>query len=771
MSNKGTSSLVAVVSALLAVGIGGCAKQAQDLNGVSDKNLVTATDPKANKIIGDDQNQFAVQGKQAFLENVSANRIALVGSPVAESILSSLADSASRTSNAAARKPKPKPQPPTPVKPDQPATPPAKPAAPQDNSLVLGYPIGLLGQQNIFGAVITAVSDKNDQKLGQLKLTDLPPLAGQTVISKQADGTYLLGLVGCIQNCSEASDQQGLIAFPVLGVDQDKGLVMLDLAPLGKQLDLISMLDPGGQFTQLKAKSSLTTAMDYSVSTLVFDIESHMIALDKDVTDPTAPETVFTTRWFLKLASGFNPAFVSRAPTQGVGFFTTERGVDTKITRWSSTDYGRDGLVHYFIKNVPTQYQPAFASCFDEWNAKLQPVIGKKMFSYEFVNADDPRSKLLVTGDVRYNIVEWDLINKAPYGGLGPSIANQLTGETFTADVLIQGPTIIDLYSHWYKANVQAQALREIGRSDEAEELMVQTKRDLEAQQAQLSGGKLELKLNNLLAFRVTSQTPALEDPLMQRDDFDDVPAGFTFDQYMYGYFHDMLTHELGHNLGLRHNFRGNLGAADVAVQGGVSRSIMEYLGRSTRYLDQAGEYDIMALSYGYTGKQPDHLNWFCTDEDNQDITDPTKSAECSRDDATNDPFSWLEGRLTRAVTLLTNKGQTTAPAWAVTDMDSELSVAINGLAAYAVSGDATASGWTNFFGKPGRPANAAGVKAFVLGRFKAQICDPALTQLVAGKATPDAKTKTQANIDALRAKIATVLAPKVFTADELKCN
>ena len=308
-------------------------------------------------------------------------------------------------------------------------------------------------------------------------------------------------------------------------------------------------------------------------------------------------------------------------------------------------------------------------------------MTGKKIFSYEFINAGDPKAAFLVPGDVRYNIVEWDLENQATYGGLGPSIANQFTGEIFSANVLIQGPTIIKLYKDWFATGQKAQDLVAQGKQDEADALMHETSQRLNQQLDQIRSPRLSLTLGDNLAFRVNSQTPAYEDPAVQRNDFDALPPNVTFDTYMAGYFHDMLTHELGHNLGLRHNFRGSLYGADQPTEGKVSVSVMEYLGRDYRYLDHAGTYDVMALSYGYLGKMPGRTDQFCTDEDVPSLTTlATSSAECSSTDATPDPFSFFQGRLTRAVNLLTARGQSTAPTWTEAQMDTELNGDLTGV-------------------------------------------------------------------------------------------
>jgi len=110
--------------------------------------------------------------------------------------------------------------------------------------------------------------------------------------------------------------------------------------------------------------------------------------------------------------------------------------------------------------------------------------------------------------------------------------------------------------------------------------------------------------------------------------------------------------------LGLRHNFKGNLGSFETKVPGSVSRSIMEYLGRPYRYLNIIGPYDRMAIAYGYTGVQPKELTWFCTDDNEaQDAsTLLIMSPECSKNDATNDPYTFWETRLSRPLDLALNR-------------------------------------------------------------------------------------------------------------------
>ena len=70
------------------------------------------------------------------------------------------------------------------------------------------------------------------------------------------------------------------------------------------------------------------------------------------------------------------------------------------------------------------------------------------------------------------------------------------------------------------------------------------------------------------------------------------------------------LVHEIGHNLGLRHNFRGSLDAANFynkeersklgITSGSVFSSIMDYSYSSLNELSTFGKYDIAALKFGY---------------------------------------------------------------------------------------------------------------------------------------------------------------------------
>lgn len=734
------------------MGMTGCNFNSKNTDEVSNKNLVQAGNPSLIRSIGDQNHQFKILGEKAFASELRSGGILSAESAESLQKMERLPDTF-----------------PMDLDDDQPEN--TQPNPTDSNSLLFGMPVGMLNHPTLLGAVITRVSDHQSKNLGMLKMSNTPAFQVLPMLYKAPDTQkYSVVLIMCGEDCSKLPAKPvGLFQIPVLGFDEKQKLIITDLSALGATLDLQAIFGAHPALKQLKSRSSRAITFDYSNGTLVYDIETHFISKDGKDNDPSLQETVITNRWYMKPMTDFNAAFVKRKPAAGVGFFTSSRPVEHLINRWDFDRRGSNDGIKYYIKNVPQRFQASFASAFEHWNEKLFPIIGKKVFSYEFIASDDPRSALLVAGDVRYNIVEWDLDNVAGYGGLGPSIAHPYTGELTQATVLVQGPTIIDLYSKWYKAS-QAARRMQARRLRGSDSVLASAQIEIQAAIDDLTARKFQVRLGKHVEMAVPSQQPSLEDPIMSRDQFEPVPKDVSFAAYMDGYFKDMLSHELGHNLGLRHNFKGNLGASNGSPElGKVSRSIMEYLGRDFRYLDLIGEYDLMAISYGYAGVLPEHTDWFCTDEDLADLKDPTKSAECSRDDATADPFGHFQERFTRALDLLLARGSVEAPEWKVADLKVELQSSLTGLASYAVSAERTASTWTNFFQDSTRPQSASGIRTYALDAIRGVLCDSQILSEIQQKSTPEAQNVALSNVLELRQAAKTLLAP-AFSELELAC-
>lgn len=607
----------------------------------------------------------------------------------------------------------------------------------KQSSLVIEIPLSLLNENYIFGGVVTRVLDpKGDETLGDLKLANYKETLAKLEYDK---ANKKLKLLGCAQPCSENAQYNLLIEIPVAMDYPQNNSIFVDFSQLDHELDIVQNWNrSNSNIESHEKKDFLVSAVDYSLNTLVLETNSHY---ERSAEGQEPYQYQIYTRWFLKLTSGFDPLFQSRELLPSVGYFDAPGTKESspRITRFSIAK-----PIKYYIKNVPQEFRKAFSDALNGWNVIAEKNLGHAILDFEYLEPSDPRFALIVPGDIRYNVIEWDTETIASYGGLGPSFAHPVTGETFSGDVLVQGPVIIDMYKEWFK-------LGQNPSSQQFQKFYHALNKRPEFKAAFKTKNK---KIKN--KYRYIRTTPELYDARFQKRDFDLPPVGVGFDDYMYGYFYDMVAHEMGHNLGLRHNFRGNLSSDDSMTIGSVSRSVMEYLGRPFRYLDRHGDYDAMAISYGYKGEKPAHEDWYCTDEDELSADPQKNSAECRSDDAGSDPFKFYMDRLSLAYKMIANQGSDKASTWTNEDITPVIEAAADGIIGYATSAETTASKWTNFFGKsPARPDKPELVPAYVAAMLNTAVCNSDVTNDVAQKATEEDRAATQKLINDFQQTVA----------------
>ena len=478
--------------------------------------------------------------------------------------------------------------------------------------VVVLFPAARLGESFLFGGVITGVSDLESDQLGGLKLSGINTVSVRPLISSYQGQVYL-SLVGCLEKCGEGAKQLPVADIPVLGVSADQNEVVLDLSALSSTLKIQDLqnfdktvFEPTQQAATLNTQTSL---VDFSLGSLVFDVVSQMKLVNAASEGTPSTESLFdlTTRFFLRPESSLDSSFAARPNVPGLKYFETSRVAQPAITRFSLSSSNGMAPIHYYVKNVPKKWKSSFDKAFAAWAASFKMLTGREILTWEHVVEGSDLDRNIITGDVRFNVLEWDLKNQASYGGLGPSISNETTGQLMAAHTLIQGPAVLKLYSAWYKTWQKARELQSKGNAAEAEALVAKFDRASQRKALKKTSGRLSL--NSEIGFQLHSANDKLSDPLVGGEFFS-FPETETYESYMDGYFQDMVTHELGHNFGLRHNFRGSLGRAGEMPEGRVSVSSMEYLDRNFRNFSRIGEHDFMAISYGYTGLAPYRISF-----------------------------------------------------------------------------------------------------------------------------------------------------------------
>jgi len=241
-------------------------------------------------------------------------------------------------------------------------------------------------------------------------------------------------------------------------------------------------------------------------------------------------------------------------------------------------------LIFYIEKTVPFQYRRYVREGILEWNKAFEKI--------GFVDAIEVRTQPDDADwdpeDVRYNTFRW--ITASAAFAIGPSRVNPLTGEIFDADILFDADMIRIWQQEWeqfHDPKPKSDAMQ--GWDNRARcgccDLMTERTRDL------ARGGAI-------LTLREATPDGRLPEELIGQA------------------IKETVMHEVGHTLGLRHNFKGSTwrkaeelhDAAKTRVEG-LSGSVMDYnpvniAPKGTKqgefYSTTLGPYDYWAIEYGY---------------------------------------------------------------------------------------------------------------------------------------------------------------------------
>ncbi|MEC9283343.1 MAG: zinc-dependent metalloprotease [Bdellovibrionota bacterium] len=490
-----------------------------------------------------------------------------------------------------------------------------------NNDLLIGLSRSLFNKDFFFGANVISVRASKNQGMGMLKLSATPSF--NVNIKETANSLQLL------QDGSLVSE------FPVLSKQNNQLLV--DFEALGAELNLFKALT--NEKSSYEVVSNRTISVNYVAPNLVFDVET-AVQNPKDKED----QAVIVTRWYLTENKGHSMRFRQRMPAHGVGHFLSQSANLGTVRAFDLYQSGRAEIVVY-AKNFPDVMKVSVENAMEEWNRVFENLMGIRPIKIEYVDVDSPLQKIVMAGDPRFNVIEWDLFNVARYEGFGPCLHDKTNGRNIACSAMIQGPAITFRTANAFKDPSLLQKVfgfsnnnMNLRASNEIKSLALSTGNltfDIHAFNPELRD---EHMMDSLTEHSHDHEEETLEDSdeYMLAQGLMDPPEMDAL-EYLQSYIQAVIAHEFGHNLGLRHNFKGSM----FANAQRKSASIMDYLFTYTEWDLRVEEYDVMAVAYSYAGKQPSRTDMFCTDHQVYSKEMPKNSIECKRFDYTSRPLNF----------------------------------------------------------------------------------------------------------------------------------
>lgn len=301
----------------------------------------------------------------------------------------------------------------------------------------------------------------------------------------------------------------------------------------------------------------------------------------------------------------------------------------------------RKPIVYYVDRTVPERYRDAMIAGVNAWTDAFEKAGFKNAIRGEILpEGADPE-------DIRYATLRWNTSDQSSYGAIGPSVVDPRTGEILDADILFEANMVQGFKNSWRNMVNPSTALENM-----------------------LGIGDQKLQANAEIpnfAANFSNQAMMMRSALIARGEIgpnEEVPQ-----EYVEGALKFVTMHEVGHTLGLQHNFKASidtpmdkLNDKEWTERYGVFNSVMDYpsvnipaMGEEVGhfYNTGVGQYDRWAISFGYTpnsntaekiarqGAKPGHSFGTGADAFGAAAIDPTVNVY----DLGSDPMAWGKQR------------------------------------------------------------------------------------------------------------------------------
>ena len=309
-----------------------------------------------------------------------------------------------------------------------------------------------------------------------------------------------------------------------------------------------------------------------------------------------------------------DPHFVPRVADDRVGYFITARkryGNDATaspferfIDRW---DLDNGPITFYLTNEIPKQYRDTVRRGILAWNEAFARIGHPNAI----VVKDPPADPSWDPDDARYTTVRWITSDSPDFSAYSPHVSDPDTGQIIRAEVVIDGESLRSVKSGYVDRVLPAQRLSRNAYAVSSG-LLAQDVLSGDAATA-ASDANAASQSEECSVEEDSVVQAALGTLLLARS-----PHATAADRerYAQAWLYSTVMHEVGHTLGLRHNFEGSTAYTFAELHDpafthahGTTASVMDYTPanlaapgeRQADYFPtRLGTYDEWAIEYGY---------------------------------------------------------------------------------------------------------------------------------------------------------------------------